>query len=55
MKTLTPKEERVLKETRLRNLKRKYAKITQHPDLTEEAIELKADIDYLAKEIEMMK
>ena len=53
--TLTQKEERVLKETRLRNLKRKYAKITQHADLAEEAIELKADIDYLTKEIEMMK
>ena len=53
--TLTRKEERVLKETRLRNLKRRFAKVTQHPDLTEEAIELKADIDHLEKEIEMMK
>lgn len=52
---LSDKEQLTLKKTRLRNLKRKYAKMIQHADLAEEAIELKADIDYLAKEIEMMK
>ena len=48
---LSEKETRVLKQTRLRNLKRKYAKMIQHPDLIEECIELKADIDALQKEL----
>ena len=43
-------EERVMKQTRLRNLKRKYAKLVQHPDLIMETIELKADIDQLEKQ-----
>ena len=47
--TLTNKEKKVLKETRLRNLKRKYAKVIQDPSLTEEAIELKAEIDNLQR------
>ena len=37
---MSPKEKRVLLETRLRNLKRRYAKMIQHPDLVEECIEL---------------
>lgn len=44
-------EKRTYKQTKLRNLKRKYAKIKQHADLVEEAIELKADIDTLEKEL----
>lgn len=48
------KEEKVYKQTRLRNLKRKYAKIIRHSDLTEHAIELKADIDQLEKELKLM-
>ena len=48
---MTPKEKRTYKQTKLRNLKRKYAKIKQHADLVEEAIELKADIDTLEKEL----
>ena len=51
---LTEKEQKVLMETRLRNLKRKYSKVLQHADLTEMAIELKAEIDGLEKEIELM-
>ena len=38
-------DEKVLKETRLRNLKRRYSKVVQHADFAEEAIELKAEID----------
>ena len=49
------KEKQVMLQARLRNLKRKYAKISQHPDLGEEAIELKADIDALEREITMTK
>lgn len=49
--TLTEKEKNVLKKTRLRNLKRKFAKITQHAEMTEEAIEIKCEIDSLEREI----
>ena len=48
---LSEKEKRVYKETKLRNLRRKYAKMVQHPDLTEQCIELKADIDSLEREL----
>lgn len=51
---LSDKEDKCLKETRLRNLKRKYAKIKEHADLNDIAIELKSDIDALEKEIELM-
>ena len=52
---LTHKERKTLKKTRLRNLKRKYAKMIQHSDLEEECIELKCDIDSLEREIKAMK
>ena len=52
---LSDKEKRVLKETRLKNLKRKYSKLIQHSDLTEEAIETKCDIDSLERELKAMK
>ena len=52
---LSNKEKKALLNARLRNMKRKYAKITQHADLGEEAIELKADIDSLEREIQAMK
>ena len=52
---LTNKEEKVLKKTRLKNLKRKYAKMSKHSDLVEECIDLKADIDSLEREIQAMK
>lgn len=45
------KEKRILLETRLRNLERKYAKVIQHSDLGEQAIELKAEIDKLKREL----
>lgn len=44
-------QNRVYLQTKLRNLKRKYAKIIQHADLAEEAIELKADIDAIEREL----
>ena len=44
-------QRKVYLQTRLRNLKRKYAKILQHPDLNEEAIDLKADIDAIEREL----
>ena len=46
--------ERTYKKTRLRNLKRKYAKMIEHSDMLEDCIELKADIDQLEKELKLM-
>ena len=48
---LTDKERKAMLKARLRNLKRKYSKIIQHADLGEEAIDLKADIDALEREL----
>ena len=52
---LSDKERKTLLETKLRNIKRKYAKITTHADLGEEAIELKCEIDALERELSAMK
>ncbi len=46
---MNEKEQRVYNETRLRNLKRKLAKLTQHPTLIEETLEIKAQINELEK------
>ena len=48
---LSDKEKKVLMQTRLRNLKRRYAKMIQHADLLEECIELKAEIDGIEREL----
>ena len=48
---LNDKEKRVLEETHLRNLKRRYAKLIQHADLTDEALEVKKEIDFLEDKI----
>lgn len=47
-------ERKVYLQTKLRNLKRKYAKVIQHADLGEEAIELKAEIDSIERELKFM-
>ena len=44
-------ERKAYLEVRLRNLKRRYARVKEHADLVEEAIELKADIDSLEREL----
>ena len=51
--SLTEKEQKTLKKTRLRNLKRKYSKLIQHPDCVEECIDLKAEIDSIERELTM--
>ena len=48
---MTDKEREVFLKTKLRNLKREYAKVIQHPDLTEHAIDLKAEIDGIEREL----
>ena len=53
--SLSDKERKTLLQTRLRNLRRKYAKLTEHAELAEEAIETKCDIDSLEREIKAMK
>lgn len=54
MVILTDKEYKIFLQTKLRNLKRKYAKLIQHADLTEEAIKIKAEIDGIEKELKLM-
>jgi hypothetical protein len=52
---LNDKERKTLNRTRLRNMKRRYAKMIQHPDLAEECISLKCEIDGLERELNMEK
>lgn len=44
-------ERKTYLKVKLRNLKRKYAKIKEHADLGEEAIELKAEIDNIERKL----
>lgn len=52
---MSDKEHKAFLKVRLRNLKRRYAKICQHADLGEEAIDIKADIDSIERELSAMK
>ena len=49
------REKKTYLKAKLRNLKRKYAKVIRHSDLIEEAIELKSEIDAIDKEIKFME
>lgn len=49
---LTDKELRCLKETSLRNLKRQYAKLKEHPELTEQAQQIRIKIQILENELQ---
>ena len=46
------KQTRVFKQTRLRNLKRKYARLIQHADLKDTAISIKHEIELLENELQ---
>ena len=48
---LTDKEQKVLKETRLRNLKRTWVKLKEHAELTHEANKLHKEITALENEL----
>lgn len=48
---LNEKEAKVFKETRIRNLERYFAKLSNIPELAEEAIEVKCEIDALKREM----
>lgn len=52
---LSDKEKKTLLRTKIRNLKRKYSKMKEHPDLAEESIDLKADIDALERELSTLQ
>ena len=41
-------------QTRLRNLKREYAKVAVHGDLTDYAIQLKKEIKFTENELKLM-
>ena len=45
-------EKKAYLKVKLRNLKRKYARIKEVPSLTETAIELKSEIDAIERELQ---
>ena len=49
--SMEDRERKVLLETKLRNLKRKYARIVQHSSLVQEALEIKKEIDEIDAQI----
>ena len=48
---MNDRERKAFLKSKLRNLKRKYTKIIQHADFAEEAIELKAEIDGIERDL----
>lgn len=51
--TIMNDERKILLETRLRNLKRRYVRLLQHADLVEETREIKGEISEIEKELAM--
>ena len=51
---LSDNERKAMLHARLRNLKRRYVKLCQHADLAEEAIETKAEIDSVERELNQL-
>ena len=49
---MSPNEKQTLLETRLRNLKRRKAKLLQHASLLDEAIETQKQINQLEHELQ---
>ena len=46
------RQERVFNETRLRNLKRTYAKLSQHAELTDSTLAIKDEINILENQLQ---
>lgn len=44
-------ERKAYLQVRLRNLKRRYARVKEHADQVEDAIELKCEIDSIEREL----
>ena len=51
---MKPNERKAFLKVRMQNLKRKYAKVIEHAEMTEEAIDLKAEIDSIERELKLM-
>ena len=49
--TLKVDERKAYLKVKLRNLKRKYARVKEHADQVEDAIELKCEIDSIEREL----
>ena len=49
--TLKVDERKAYLQVRLRNLKRRYARVKEHADQVEDAIELKCEIDSIEREL----
>ena len=47
-------ETKVFLKTRLRNLKRKYAKFSKHPELADECLEIKKEIDDIESQLKLV-
>ena len=45
------RERKCLLSARLRNLERKYAKLSQHPELLDETFEVKRELDKVKHEL----
>lgn len=54
MITLNQIETKVFLQTRLRNLKRKNAKLSQHPELTEEYSEINREIKDIEEQLNLL-
>ena len=52
---LSEREQKTLKETRLRNLKRRHAKLIQHADLTNECEKVESEIRSLENELSVTR
>ena len=50
---MNQEQEKVFLETKLRNLKRKYSRVIQHPDLTDTALELHREIENIENQLAM--
>ena len=48
---MTPEQQRVFNETRLRNLEKRYSKIKEHARLTDEALQIKKEIESLEAQL----
>lgn len=51
---LSEKEKKAMLRARLRNMKRKYAKLTRHPEFAEDCIDLKCEIDSLERDLKQL-
>jgi len=51
---MSPTERKVFLETKLRNLRRKHAKLSQHPELVDEYLSIGKEINSIESELNLM-